>query len=522
MVVKGKVRPGEYFDSVTLMRVAGKINSEAGVVDSGLIIGSRENKAILKASGLFVDSFATARDNDLLVAVKARSAEIACRILDHLDDYLRGDRENAVAGRAANPASLDGALKILPEANLAMISIAGRFAGDEAAAALQKGLHVFLFSDNVTLEKEIELKKTARARGLLLMGPDCGTAIINGIPLAFANAVPRGSIGIVAAAGTGLQETSTLIANNGAGISQAIGTGGRDIKEEVGGMMFISAMEALAADKETAVILLVAKPPDPAVLRRIARASRPIAKPLVTVFLGGAAGMVKGRNIHDAATLEAGALTAVALSRGNEVETVARRLAGRDARLLIKARAIAAGLQRRQKYVRALYSGGTFCSEAQAIFRGRVAGLYSNVPLAGLEKLGNSLQSRQHTFLDLGEDEFTSGRLHPMIDFSTRNRRLLQEAGDPETALILLDLVLGYGAHPDPLAAIVPAIRACRRTAGGRRLPVLASVTGTDHDPQKRERVVRGLRRNGVEVLESNAAACRLALFIIERMGKRS
>jgi len=523
MVVKGLVKRGDYFDSVTLMRVAQRINTEKGVIDSGLITGSRENKAILKASGLFIDVFSGARDSDLLVVVKARSEKIAAQILARVDGFLHDSRKKVALGGAANPASLESALDMLPGANLAMISIAGRYAGDEAAKALQKGLHVFLFSDNVPLEKEIELKKIAREQGLLLMGPDCGTAIINGIPLAFANAVPRGSIGIVAAAGTGLQETSSLIANAGGGISQAIGTGGRDIKKEVGGVMFISAIEALAADKKTTVILLVAKPPDKAVQQKIARALRNIGKPVVIVFLGSETGIIKGEGIHDAATLEEGALTAVALSRNEKPGTVLQRLAGRDAQLRAKARTIAAKLQHGQKYVRALYSGGTFCSEAQVIFRGRIPGLYSNVPLSQLAKLKDNLQSEKHTFLDLGEDEFTAGRLHPMIDFSMRNRRMLQEAGDPENALILLDLVLGYGANQDPLAGIIPAIRSCRKTAAasGRILPLLVSVTGTDQDPQDRSLVVKSLRQNGVEVLESNAAASKLALYIIEQLEKR-
>ncbi len=524
MVVKGLVKRGEYFDSVTLMRVARKINAEKGVIDSGLITGSRENKAILRASGLFVDAFARTADNDLLVAVKARSEKTAVQILQHIDDYLQAGRKKEGGSDTANPGSLAGALDILPAANLAMISIAGKYAGDEAANALQRGLHVLLFSDNVPLAREIELKKTARERGLLLMGPDCGTAIINGIPLAFANAVPRGSIGIVAAAGTGLQETTSLIANQGAGISQAIGTGGRDIKKDVGGIMFISAVEALAADKETAVILLVAKPPDMTVQQKIASVLRGVAKPIVTVFLGSKAGMMKGKNVHDAATLEEGALTAVALSRGDEIDCVRQRLAERDSQLEDKARAIAAKLQRRQKYVRALFSGGTFCSEALAIFSAKVPGQYSNVSFGSLARLQDSLHSQKHTFLDLGEDEFTAGRLHPMIDFSMRNRRMLQEAEDPETALILLDLVLGYGANKAPLAEIIPVMRTCRKTAAksGNYLPLLVSVTGTEQDPQKRSLIVDSLRRNGAEVLESNAAACKLALYIIGHLGRNA
>jgi FdrA protein len=521
MVVKGLVKRGDYFDSVTLMRVARKINAEKGVIDSGLITGSRENKAMLRASGLFVDAFAKAADNDLLLAVKARSEKIAVQILQHIDSYLQAGRKKEGGSGAANPGSLEGALNVLPAANLALISIAGKYAGDEAEKALQKGLHVFLFSDNVPLEREIELKKMARERGLLLMGPDCGTAIINGIPLAFANAVPRGSIGIVAASGTGLQETSSLIANQGGGISQAIGTGGRDIKKDVGGIMFTSAMEALAADKKTAVILLVAKPPDIEVQQKIANVLRGITKPIVTVFLGSKDGIIKGKNVHDAATLEEGASAAVALSRGDKIDGVWKRLAERDSRLKDKAWVIAAKLQRRQKYVRALFSGGTFCSEALVIFSGKVPDQYSNVPIGSLARLKDSFHSQKHTFLDLGEDEFTAGRLHPMIDFSMRNRRMLQEAEDPETALILLDLVLGYGANKAPLAEIIPVIRTCRKTAvkSGNYLPLLVSVTGTDQDPQQRRLIVKSLRQNGAEVLESNAAACKLALYIIELLG---
>jgi FdrA protein len=287
--------------------------------------------------------------------------------------------------------------------------------------------------------------------------------------------------------------------------------------------MFIGAIEALAADKKTIVLLLIAKPPDKTVQLKIARLLRNITKPVVTVFLGGEAGVIKGKNIYDAATLEEGALTAVALSRGDKVAIMLRRLADRDAQLRNKALAIAGKLQPEQKYVRALFSGGTFCSEAQVIFRGMVPDLYSNVPLASLAKLKDNLQSKKHTFLDLGEDEFTAGRLHPMIDFSMRNRRMLQEAGDPETALILLDLVLGYGANKDPLAEIIPAVSACRKTAAasGRYLPMLVAVTGTDQDPQNRGLVVKSLRQNGVEVLESNAAASKLALYVIERLGRK-
>jgi len=281
------------------------------------------------------------------------------------------------------------------------------------------------------------------------------------------------------------------------------------------------AVEALAADGKTEVMLLVAKPPAPAVQEKLGRLLRRVGKPAVIVFLGGQAGTAKGKNVYEAGTLEEGALLAVALWRAEPVEKVRERLAGRAVELKERARAIVGNLQPTQKYVRALYTGGTFCSEAQVICRGRLPGLHSNVPLPGVAKLASSLQSERHTFLDLGEDEFTAGRLHPMIDFSMRRRRMLQEAGDPQTALLLLDLVLGYGANRDPLPEIIPALRACRDAAGGRHLPMIFSVTGTERDPQQRSRVVAGLQENGAEVLEANAAAGRLALFVAEFQGRR-
>ncbi len=402
--------------------------------------------------------------------------------------------------------SLDGALKVLPGANLALISVAGRYAGELARHALESGLHVMLFSDNVPLEQEIELKQFARKRGLLVMGPDCGTAIINGVPLAFANAVNRGSIGIVAAAGTGLQEVSCIISNEGAGISQAIGTGGRDVKQEVGGIMFIEGLKALAQDEQTRVILLVSKPPHPQVLKRIEKVIQTIRKPVVTLFIGAAA------DRRGPATLEEAALQAVALAQGQKPDAAARRLAARDETLARMATREAARRKRGQKYVRGLFSGGTFCAEAQIIFKDLLADVYSNVPVRGVKQLRDSLVSQKNTVIDLGEDEFTVGRPHPMIDYSLRNRRILEEAADSGTAVILLDVVLGYGANPDPAAELAPVLR-----QAARKVAVVCSITGTDQDPQNRSRVEKALRKAGAIVMPSNAAACKLAGRIIGR-----
>ena len=524
MTVAGQIKKGAYFDSVTLMRVGKELAALPGVTDAAVVMGTKSNQAILAAGGLLSSQFKRAGDTDLLIAVKARTDKAAQSALAAVDALLSKATRKSSASSEVRPASLAGALKVLPEANLALISVAGRYAGELAQRTLESGLHVMLFSDNVPLEQEIKLKQFARKRGLLVMGPDCGTAIINGVPLAFANAVNRGSIGIVAAAGTGLQEVSCIISNQGAGISQAIGTGGRDVKQEVGGIMFIEGLKALAQDEQTRVILLISKPPHPQVLKRIEKVIRTIRKPVVTLFIGAA---TAGRG---PATLEEAAFQAVALAQCEDPAAASQRLAARDEHLNNQAqqsanRARGSGRVRgpnsaaRRKYVRGLFSGGTFCAEAQIILKDMLADMYSNVPVRGVKPLRNSLVSQKHTLIDLGEDEFTVGRPHPMIDYSLRNRRILEEAADPETAVILLDVVLGYGANPDPVADLAPVLRKAARQVG-----IVCSVTGTDQDPQNRSRVVAALLKAGALVMPSNAAACKLAGAIIrclENSGKR-
>jgi len=500
MVVKGDIRTGVYFDSVTLMIVGRDITAATGVLDAAVVMGTRENQAILKSAGLWLRQFEAASDTDLLLAVKAASAEAAAGALRAAGEQLKTVRNRTAATDEWRPLSLEGALRILPGANVAFISVTGRYAGEQAMQALKAGLNVMLFSDNVPLAQEIELKKFARAKGLLLMGPDCGTAIVNGVPLAFANAVNRGDIGIVAAAGTGLQEVSSLISNQGAGISQAIGTGGRDVKKEVGGIMFLEGLKALIQDAATRTIVLISKPPHESVLKKIGKALKGVRKPVIAVFLGADEETVRRYGVTPAPTLEEAALMACqALPR--PVLTEVGQEFGKN-----------------QKYIRGLFSGGTFCTEAQVIFRDLgVRHVYSNVPLPPFTALRNVWKSQQHTLIDLGEDVFTVGRPHPMIDYSLRNRRIVEEARDPETALILLDVVLGYGANMDPVGELAPVIREARAK---RRLIFACSVTGTPRDPQNRTKVVQGLESAGARVFPSNAAASEFAAQVARSLEK--
>ena len=512
MVVVGLIKKGAYFDSVTLMTVGKALAAMDGVIDAAVVMGTRENKAILSASGLLTPEFESARGTDLLIGIQAESDEAARRALDASDERLNEARGGSDSDDDTfRPVSLEGALKVVPDANLALISVAGRYAGREAMKALELGLNVMLFSDNVSIETEVDLKTFAHATDLLVMGPDCGTAIINGIPLAFANVVNRGEIGIVAASGTGLQETSSIISNEGAGISQAIGTGGRDVRQEIGGITFIDGLRALAADDGTRVIVLISKPPDKDVLARINEVADGIDKPVVRVFLGATSA---GPN--DARTLEEAALKAVALWREGDPREVNVTLESRDAAIWDRTELLARRCADGQSYVRALMSGGTFAAEAQILFAELMTDITSNVPTAGAHRLSDPSMSAKNTVIDLGADEFTVGRPHPMIDYSIRKQRIAREADDPETAVILLDVVLGYGSHPDPSAELADVI-----ADASDKVIVICSVTGTDQDPQNRSVVLKELTDAGAVVTRSNAAACKEAGYVVKWLAAR-
>jgi FdrA protein len=523
MVIKGIIKKGEYYDSVTLMLAVKRVNELNGVIDSAIVMGTKENKSILEAAGLMLDQFKASIDSDLLIVIKVENQESAEKVLEEASSVLKSARKRDDSGSAPSVRSMDAALKILPGANFVLISVAGKYASDVAMKALQRGMHVMLFSDNVPLEQEVELKRYAIEHGLLVMGPDCGTAIINGAPLAFANVVNRGDIGIVAAAGTGLQEVSCLISNAGAGISQAIGTGGRDVKKEVGGIMFIEALRMLSQDEHTKIILLVSKPPHPEVLEKIGRLVQEIKKPVVAVFLGVQAEELIKYGISPASSLEEAASFTVALSSGKEVKGIRDSSERRKEAIKNLAKTESDKLHAGQKYIRGLFSGGTFCYEAQLLLKDMVEGIYSNTPTGKSLQLEHSLKSQKHTIIDLGEDEFTVGRPHPMIDFALRNKRFVEEANDPETAVLLLDVVLGYGSNPDPLKEIIPAIIKAQQMAveSERYLPIVCSVTGTNADPQNRSVVVKGLTDAGVFVMESNAAASLLAGGIAVSAGEK-
>ncbi|HRS53492.1 MAG TPA: hypothetical protein P5250_02155, partial [Bacteroidales bacterium] len=368
---------------------------------------------------------------------------------------------------------------------------------------------------NVSLEDEIKLKNYAAKKKLLLMGPDCGTAIINGVPLAFANATNKGNIGIIAASGTGLQEVSSLISEAGCGISQAIGTGSRDIKDEVGGIMFIESLKALGKDDNTKIILLISKPPHPNTLNKIINETKKINKPIIALFLGAKPDLISKTGIIYANTLEESALIAVALSKNDDCKSIQNNAYLKDLEISKLAQKLAS--KTKGKYLRGLYSGGTLCYEAQLILSNYIDEIYSNTPINNKFKLKNSLKSINNTVIDLGDDEFTIGKPHPMIYFSLRMKQLYEEAKNKEVGVILMDIVLGYGANLNPLNDIIPVIKKIKKIR--KDLIIICPIIGTAKDPQNKNEIIHSLTNNGVIVAESNAYASKLAGNIIKLKG---
>ena len=498
-----------YRDSVALMQISARIGALAGIHQASVVMATEGNLALLREAKLVGESIQPA-SSDLLVVLEGDSDEAIERALAEVDSALSGAAKSSVAAGPGDisPRSIQMGLGVLPEANLALISTPGEYAAAEALKALRLGLHVMLFSDNVGIADEVMLKRDAAERGLLVMGPDCGTAIVAGIPLGFANVVQRGAVGVIGASGTGLQQVTSLLGRAGVGVSHALGTGGRDLRTEVGGATMLQAIDELAADAKTRVIVLVSKPPAPEVAERVLTRAASTGKPVVACFLGAGANDVERAGVFAAGTLEDAASMAGALARGEPARTATAKLPNLNI----------ATFRPGQAYLRGLYSGGTFCYEATLLLSGAVRGVYSNTPVGGARELADVWQSQAHTLVDLGDDEFTRGRPHPMIDHRLRNERLLREAADPEVRAILFDVVLGYGSNADPSAEMLPALSEANAIArrDGRTIAWVGFVCGTEQDPQGLSRQETALAEAGVILAASNAQAVRVAARIID------
>ncbi|WP_448627748.1 FdrA family protein [Geodermatophilus sp. URMC 64] len=500
MTVRGlRVHRDTYLDSLLVMATTVAMDSRPGVSWAGAVMATPRGLEDLAAAGFSADDLDGLTANDLVLAAAADDDEVLAAALDAGREAAFAERSPAAPGAAeAPPADLREAVRRAPESSVAVVSVPGEYAALEAHHALTAGLHVLLFSDNVPVEEEVELKERALRLGRLVMGPGAGTAVLAGTGLGFANALTASGgcgVGVVAAAGTGAQEVSTLLDRWGVPVTSVIGVGGRDLGKHVGGRMARAAVRALAADPATGVVLLVSKPPDPEVAHAVLAECG--STPSVAVFLG----LEDGGDDRLVATLEAGARAAAELA-GTTVPAPGTGLRERVA-------AAVRDLPGERRAVRGLFSGGTLCYEAQYVLERALGPVWSNEPL----RAGRTPPPPDGAplLLDLGAEEYTRGRPHPMIDPSRRLELLREAAADPSVAVVLLDVVLGHGSAEDPAGALAEVC------AGIRGPRIVAYLLGTEADPQRYSAQRARLEQAGCLVPETNAQAARAAAAIALR-----
>ena len=499
-MLKTIVKKGSYHDSV-LMLLTNQISTIEGVKKVSIMMATPANKDIYRQSGLSTEELEGASANDMVVVADVDDEGILDVIMQEVEEFFKKQSTSESEKKGAESVkSWDKALKKLPDANLAVISIPGAYAALEADRALDEGMNVFMFSDNVTLEDEIKIKQKAHEKGLAVMGPDCGTGIIQGVPIAFTNNVTPGSIGIIGASGTGIQELTTIIDRLGEGVKNAIGTGGRDLSTEVGGITMMDMIEAMESDDSVKVLIIISKPPAKEVRDRISDRLSNFKKPVVTLFLGEKPEYHE-ENFYHAYTLDEAARLAVGLVRGEEIKEGTVDV---DASKFFGAE--------EKKTIKAYYSGGTLAGEAAMLIKDAL-----NLKVPPQKAEGFMLKTDGHIVVDLGDDVYTQGKPHPMIDPAKRIECMQDAIDDESTGVILLDIMLGYGSHADMAGALLPSIIELRdkAQAEGRKLFFVATVCGTRRDFQNYDEAVGKLKEAGVIVCENNKLAVHTAIRAI-------
>ena len=502
-MLKTVVKKGSYQDSVVLMLLTNELSSLDGVNKIQVMMATPANKDIFKESGLTTDELMDATANDMVVVADVNDEAVLDAVMDKVEEFLK-KQSTAAEGKKGSESvkSWDAALKKMSNANLAVISIPGAYAALEADRALDEGLSVFMFSDNVTIEDEKALKEKAHSKGLAVMGPDCGTGIIQGVPIAFTNNVAKGSIGIIGASGTGIQELTTIIDRLGEGVTNAIGIGGRDLKAEVGGITMMDMIDAMEDDDTVKVLVIVSKPPAKEVRDKISARLSNFSKPVVTLFVGEKPEYHE-ENFYHAYTLDEAARLAVGLVRGTKVPEATVDV---DESEFYKAED--------GKTIKAYYSGGTLANEAAMLIKDA---MNCKVPPEDVE--GYMLQLDGNVVVDLGDDAYTQGKPHPMIDPAKRIECMQEAVDDPSTGVVLLDIMLGYGSHADMAGSLIPTIKElqAKADAAGRKVFFIATVCGTRRDYQGYDEAVNKLKEAGVIVCENNKLACQTAIHAIGR-----
>ena len=530
------IKENYYKDSLQLLKISDNIKQNDGIIDAAIVMGTKTNKEILNRLGFNLPKVNQAKDTDVIIAVIASDKKSLDLILSKADALLEGkqsgDNESAggsigtittTAGLADRFLDLDSAVAFMPDANLALISIPGEYVKDISFKLIDAGIHQQLFSDHVPIEDELQIKKYARENDILILGPGAGTSIINGKGIGFSNSVKIGPVGIVAAAGTGLQEVCILLDHCEVGIKHALGVGGNDPKAEIGGIMMLESIRILdkCKDDEIKVIGIISKPPSASVEKKIVDyvVDSGTRKKYVICFIGGSGSAELVNPTQNGRVVQANTLASSALAIAKQIGDKQFKTALKE--IIIPPKILHdivqkewEKLQKDQKYIRALYTGGTFAYETQVVLTGIIGGggagdVYSNAPIAGAMLLPDPFKSLDHSIVDLGEEEFTKGRAHPMIDPTIRKIRLIEEAADPGVGVLLLDYVLGFGSHPDPIGAILSQVSEAKKIAekGGRYLAIVTHVCGTAQDPQGYKQSIQRLKETGALIMPTNALA---------------
>lgn len=514
MFVKNFVEKDKYYDSVFLMKLARNL-VETGIAKNASVgMGTPLNKETMSDLKLLCEEGKEASPNDLIIAVSADTEE-KCDLAR--DEFFKLLEEKAKSGNERKFRSIQGVKTIDPNVNLAIISVAGEYAAKEAEKALLNGLNVFMFSDNVPLEDEIRLKKLAEEKNLLMMGPGCGLSFINGVAIGLCSMVRRGNIGLVGASGSGIQTVMTLVHKYGFGISNAIGTGGRDMSDEVGGITMLRGIRELENDPETKVIALISKPPAKSTLIKVVEAVKKCKKKIVIQFINGDNDYIRKNGILCSESFEETAKMVMELASGKKIELKDDTDYADIAEVEMKKYAPS------QKYFRSILCGGSLADEGLVMLEKSGIETYSNVAFDNEHALKNPFESYKNTVIDIGDENFTKGRAHVAIDPSVRVQRFIKEARDPETAVIYLDFLLGYALCPDPASVMAEAIKQEKKNAveNGRHLTVIATICGSDMDPQGYDDQYQKLTDAGVIFKDTNRKAVKLIIEIAKRMEEK-
>ncbi len=498
-MLKTVVKKGSYHDSVVLMLLTNHISAMQGVNKVSIMMATPANKDIFKQSGLDTEELLAASANDMVVVADIENKTIMDTIETEIDAYFK--KQNTQTQQTEIVKSWDKALEKMPNADMAVISIAGAYAALEANRALDEGMNVFMFSDNVTIEDEKQLKQRAHDKGLVVMGPDCGTGIIQSVPIAFTNKVNSGKIGIIGASGTGIQELTTIIDRLGEGVKNAIGTGGRDLSSEIGGITMMDTINAMEQDDSIKVMIVISKPPAKAVREMISKRLSAFKKPVVTLFLGEKPEYHE-EGFYHAYTLDEAARLAVNLVRDEDINSC-----------VVSADTPENAFDKSEnKTIKAYYSGGTLAGEAAMLIKDAL-----NLDTPPEKAEGFMLKHGGHIVVDLGDDVYTQGKPHPMIDPAKRIECMQEATDDSSTGVILFDIMLGYGSHEDMAGALLPTINELKQKAEneGRKLFFIATVCGTRHDYQGYDDAVNKLKNAGVIVCETNKLASQMAIRAI-------